>query len=89
MNYHSLPKHVKADINKEINERYPESNIDIDQIKISDVGNDRVRFEYGELTLEVPIGRPDQQTTNDIWKYLTGGVIAIVAVAVTLWAQKK
>ncbi|MGI5923459.1 MAG: hypothetical protein GX945_06335 [Lentisphaerae bacterium] len=89
MDYHNLPKDVKAEINRKIKESYPEADIDIEQIRVTDIGNGKIRFEYKGIIVELPIGRPDQQTTNDIWKFLTGGAVALAGVVVALWAFNK
>ena len=37
-----------------------------------------------EFNINIPIGKPDQETTNDIWKIITGAGIALAGVGVAL-----
>ncbi len=46
-------------------------------------------IEYGGLKISVPIKEPDQGTSNGILQAFVGGLIAILAVGVTLVCSKK
>ncbi len=88
MNYENLTDEQKNKLNDEIKKKYPNSKIDIEDIKIIRDG-DILKISYQGINIEIPIGKPDQSTTNNIWSTIVGGVIAISAVAVTLVFNKR
>ncbi|MCT7548306.1 hypothetical protein N5U18_07400 [Aliarcobacter butzleri] len=88
MNYENLTDEQKNKLNDEIKKEYPNSKIDIEDIKIIRDG-DILKISYQGINIEIPIGKPDQSTTNNIWSTIVGGVIAISAVAVTLVFNKR
>jgi hypothetical protein len=87
MEYQDLTDEQKNKLNEAIKKKYPNSKINVDDIEISRNG-DILKISYKGINIEIPIGKPDQSTTNSIWSTIVGGVIAISAVAVTLVLTK-
>lgn len=87
MNYQNLKEEEKNKLNKLIKEKYPNAEIDVDDIKIINENN-TLKISYKDIRIELPIGKPDQQTTNGIWQTVVGGVIAIAAATVVLIVTK-
>jgi hypothetical protein len=87
MNYENLTDEQKNKLNDAIKKEYPNSKINIEDIKIMRDG-DVLKISYQGINIEIPIGKPDQSTTNNIWSTIVGGVIAISAVAITLVLTK-
>jgi len=42
-----------------------------------------------EFNINIPIGKPDQETTNDIWKFITGAVTTLSGVLAALFFLNK
>ena len=87
MDFKDLSEDEKNKLSKAIKEQYPNAEIDVDDIKITRE-NDTLKISYKDINIEIPIGKPDQQTTNGIWQTLVGGVIAIASVATVLILTK-
>ena len=87
MSFEDLTENKKNEILKTINEKYPNTNINIDNIKIDRI-DDSLEINYKDINIKIPIGKPDQTTTNGIWQTLTGGAIAIASVATVLFLSK-
>ncbi|WP_373033960.1 hypothetical protein [Sulfurovum sp.] len=88
MEYQDLNDEQKNKLNEAINKEYPNSEINVDDIEINRDG-DILKINYQGINIKIPIGKPDQPTTNSIWSTIVGGVIAISAVAVTLVLTKE
>ncbi len=79
--FKNLPQTEKDKILFEIKKQYPDANINLDDIKINQIdNNESLEFSYNGTSLKVPIGKPDKQTTNDIWKFITGAIVALSGV---------
>lgn len=88
MDYQNLTVEQKEKINSAIKDKYPDSEMNIDDIQIVKLSDDSLRISYQGINVEIPIQKPDQQTSNSIWQVLAGGAIAIAAVATTLILSK-
>lgn len=86
MNYKNLSDEQKLIIQSAVKEKYPNTDVEYDKINFGDLSKDSLKLEYKGLVLEIP--KPDQKTTNNIWLFVAGGVVAIVAVAVALKMKK-
>ena len=88
MNYQSLTAEQKAKIDAVTREKYPDTEVNIQDIAIEKLPNDYLKMSYKGITIEIPVTKPDQQTSNGIWQTIAGGAIAIAAVAVALIITK-
>ena len=85
IDFKQLPEVEKDKIISEIKKKYTDANINVDDIKINQRdNNESLEFSYNGVSIKVPIGKPDQQTTNDIWKVVSGAIIALSSVFITL-----
>ncbi len=78
ISYDDMPKDRKKKLEKFISEKFSESDIDISEIKIENEKQDKLTFKKGDIEITIPA--PDKSTTNDIWKVIAGGAIALTGV---------
>ena len=84
IDFKNLPQSEKNKIISDIKKEYPNANIDINDIQINQRdNNESLEFSYNGTSIKVPIGKPDEQTKNDIWKIVTGAFIALSSVFLT------
>ncbi len=88
MNYHNLTAEQKSKIDAAIREKFPDTEVNIQDIVVEKLPNDCLKMSYNGISVEIPVTKPDQQTSNGIWQTLAGGAIAIAAVAVTIIITK-
>lgn len=84
MNFNDLTSSEKEKIKDYVKKNNPKNDIDFDKINVERISDDCLKIKYNGITVEVPISKPDQNTTNAIWLTLAGGVIAIAAFATAM-----
>ena len=60
MNYEDLTTEEKSKLNRIIKEKYPNSDIAINEIEISQVNDNLLKIDYRGLNIEVPIEKPKE-----------------------------
>lgn len=75
--FDKMPKDEKEKLKKYLDKNFPESEIELKNIKI-DYDSKYASFSNGRVEVKVPA--PDKPTTNTIWQVLAGGAIAIAGV---------
>ena len=84
IDFKQLPKVEKDKIVSEVKKKFPDANINLDDIKINQRdNNESLEFSYNGTSIKVPIGKPDQQTTNNIWTIITVVATTLVTVFLT------
>jgi hypothetical protein len=59
-------------------------DINYDDVEIELSGEDHVIAKYKDFELKIPVRKPDQTTSNNLWSVVIGGVLVLAGVAVAL-----
>ena len=78
MKFKDLTEEQQITIEKEFQKKYSNSNINFDTLNVDT--NNNFKFSVGDKSIEVPIGSPDQESTNMIWKIIAGAAVLLGAV---------
>ena len=77
--YREMSKKEKEFIKNKIKEAYPEENIDLEDIEVSEK-DEKIEFQFAGFKASMP--RPDKKTNNSICLMFAGGALAIAGFIV-------
>ena len=82
MKFNKISKENQAFVKKQLEQHL--QDINYDDVEIESPGEDHIIATYKDFKLKIPVRKPDQATSNNLWSVVVGGVLVLAGVAVAL-----
>lgn len=81
MKFNEISKENQAFVKEQLEQHL--QDINYDDVEIAS-GEDHIIATYKDFKLKIPVRKPDQATSNNLWSVVVGGVLVLAGVAVAL-----
>ena len=82
MKFNKISKENQVLIKEQLEQHL--KDINYDDVEIESSGDDYIIAAYNDFKLKIPVRKPDQATSNNLWSVVVGGVLVLAGVAVAL-----
>ena len=82
MKFNKISKKNQAFVKEQLEQHL--QDINYDDVEIESSGEDHIIATYKDFKLKIPVRKPDQATSNNLWSVVVGGVLVLAGVAVAL-----
>ena len=82
MKFNKISKENQAFVKEQLEQHL--QDINYDDVEIESSGEDYIIATYKDFKLKIPVRKPDQATSNNLWSVVVGGVLVLAGVAVAL-----
>ena len=82
MKFNEISKENQAFVKEQLEQHL--QDINYDDVEIESPGKDHIIASYKDFKLKIPVRKPDQATSNNLWSVVVGGVLVLAGVAVAL-----